>query len=125
MRNCMPQTYQWVMIPFTPKAPAVKKLTFDEITNFVCAYYMVHPSIVLRGASLGTHVRARHTAMYLMRVFVKKTTVREIGKYFNRDHSSVSHACDKVQDMIRLDKKYRAEYDHIHTALRQRERAVA
>jgi chromosomal replication initiator protein len=53
-------------------------------------------------------VRARHAAMYLMKK-VRGASLREIGAYFaNRDHSTVLHACSKVEELLLSDRHFSA-----------------
>jgi chromosomal replication initiation ATPase DnaA len=44
-------------------------------------------------------VEARHAYCYIMRTFTSATVV-SIGKSINRDHTSVLHARDTVQDLL-------------------------
>lgn len=47
-------------------------------------------------------VRARQVAMYLCREIVRNSYA-EIGLQFQRDHSTVMHACGKIADLLEED----------------------
>jgi chromosomal replication initiator protein len=80
-------------------------VTIDLITDIVCDHFMVEKESVLMKDSCGFETRrteytkVRHYAMYLCRHF-KLGSLEFIGEYFNRNHSSVIHACHRVEDEI-------------------------
>jgi chromosomal replication initiation ATPase DnaA len=51
---------------------------------------------------------ARQQAMYLINLHCK-ITLKRIGAYFNRDHSTVIYAIEVVEALSSTDKKYRAQ----------------
>lgn len=53
-----------------------------------------------------TIVRTRAVAMWLMRAATTMSLV-EIGRYFSRDHTTVSHAVQIVNDQLRSDELLR------------------
>lgn len=59
---------------------------------------------------------ARQIAMYLIRNNSKLGVV-EIGRLFNRDHSTVIYATQTVQDLIDTDKSYRFNVKEIEKKL--------
>lgn len=66
--------------------------------EIVCeAYGLPHAALMIaekRGAELA---RARQTAMYLAHV-VGQLSLNEVADHFNRDRSTVSHACINIED---------------------------
>lgn len=61
-------------------------------------------------------VRPRQTAMYLCREVLHKT-FPEIARRFDRDHSTVIHACETVALRLKTDPKFAAEVEQLKRAL--------
>jgi len=57
-------------------------------------------------------VKARHLIMFLIRELCNYS-FSHIGRIFNRDHSSVLHAFDKVNRQLLEDQEYANEYNNI------------
>ena len=49
---------------------------------------------------------ARSIVMYLLHKY-KGLTCVEVAKYLNKDHSTVLHACKKIDGFIEFDVKYK------------------
>ena len=65
-------------------------------------------------------VRARSVAMYLAKE-VAGYSLRDIGSYFaGRDHSTVTHACQKVGELAAQDAELQASLEELKEQLRQR-----
>ena len=71
------------------------------IINQVCKFYSIDES-VLRGTlkNKGT-AEARHIAVYLIRQLTNLSTP-DIGKEFNRDHTTVLHSIEKIEKMLKI-----------------------
>lgn len=72
---------------------------FDEFS-----VSMDHLSSLYRGRDA---VEARQVAMYIIH---KKTpaTLKSIGAFFGRDHSTIIYGCQTVEDLMFTDKVFRA-----------------
>lgn len=70
-------------------------------------------------------VEARQMAMKLIRYYEPKFTLKKIGEFFNRDHSTVIYAIDTANDLIKYDRTYRQKFNAINCQLRKMERATA
>ena len=85
----------------------------------VCeAYGLPHAALMStekRGAALA---RARQTAMYLAHV-VGQLTLNEVAAEFNRDRSTVSHACINIEDS-RDSPIHEVQLDYMERLLRER-----
>lgn len=68
----------------------------------------------------------RQIAMYLLHVLLGRT-LTEVGEFFGRDRTTVSHACARIEDM-RDDDKFESEMtdleDRIWTLLSQKTNAI-
>jgi chromosomal replication initiator protein len=81
----------------------VGKPTIDRIIRRVSAHFRVEPSL-LRSPRRQRHLLlARHVSMYLARQLTRMS-LEQIGACFGgRDHSTVLHACRKVEEAMKND----------------------
>ena len=78
--------------------------TADVIIEEVCKFYNLEPSL-LRGQSRSKDISlARQIAMYQIRRMTN-LSLKEIGKEFNRDHSTVLNALNRVEGLVKTDPK--------------------
>ena len=76
--------------------------TADVIIEEVCKFYNLEPSI-LRGQSRSKDISlARQIAMYQIRRMTN-LSLKEIGKEFSRDHSTVLNALNRVEGLVKTD----------------------
>src|SRR5262245_28140494 len=77
------------------------KAAFRHITSAVARHFQL-TAAELKSPSRRQHVvEARSTAMYLCRTLTD-ASLAEIGRHFgNRDHTTVLHACQKMQELTR------------------------
>ena len=75
----------------------------EVITEYICKYYNMDPSVLYSQSRSRDVVNARNIAMYLIRRMTNLSLV-DIGKSFGgRDHSTVLHSLDKVEKQMRSD----------------------
>jgi hypothetical protein len=104
------------------------KLTPELIIKKCAEYFGVPESEIISPSRKGEFITARHTAMYLMREFIKvdskdwrrpnkiKMTYKAIIDLFpatSKNHSSVIAAIKEISNRITYDKKYRAIYSEL------------
>ena len=79
----------------------------NQIINDVCDFYGLTPIQVKGKSRLRSFVKARFISMYLLR---RRTglTLKEIGRMFHRDHTSIIHAIQTVEEVLSL--KYDNDY---------------
>jgi chromosomal replication initiator protein len=76
----------------------------DEIIEETAKFYGLDPKDI-KGTSRTKEINlARQISMYLIR-HITSLSLKEIGQIFNRDHTTVMHALEKVDKMIKEDKK--------------------
>ena len=88
----------------------------ERIVNSVAEHYGITRE-QLRGKRRTNAVALpRQVAMFLMR---RTTTLSlaEIGRHFNRDHTTVIHACDKIERLCGSDRGVRASVEALTVAL--------
>ncbi len=82
--------------------------TPDMILKTVSNFYSMPVDQILANKRSKDTVRPRQMAMYLVRKLTNYS-LPEIGKVFGRDHTTVMHACNKIED----ERKQSAETDDI------------
>ena len=92
-------------------------ITIEEIQRVVCDYFGI-PEDLIRGKTRKQEiVNARQVAMYLAKELTN-SSLKTIGLHFGgRDHSTVIHAYQSVEDQMRLDQKYLANVSQIRKRL--------
>ena len=75
----------------------------EIITEYICKYYNMDASVLYSQSRSRDVVNARNIAMYLIRRMTNLSLV-DIGKKFGgRDHSTVLHSLDNVEQKMRSD----------------------
>ncbi|MFC2133992.1 chromosomal replication initiator protein DnaA [Bacteroidota bacterium] len=75
-------------------------VSIDHITKIVCEYFEVDENKIREKTRKKEVVMARQVAMYLSKVLTK-SSLKTIGLHFGgRDHSTVIHAFNSIQNMI-------------------------
>lgn len=101
----------------TPQVKREEKIDFERITACVCKFYSYKLSD-LRSESRAKEVAlVRQVAMYLMKKMTNKS-LREIGVYLGRkDHSTVIHAFDRVEETMEKNSELRAIIEKIESEI--------
>ncbi|MDR2580533.1 MAG: ATP-binding protein [Fibromonadaceae bacterium] len=91
--------------------------TMEKIANAVATSYGISLDI-LRQKGRGSKEVAltRQVAMYLMRDILKKS-FDYIGKYFNRDNSTVIYACKSIAEKMQSEIPFRLEVERVRKEL--------
>ncbi len=93
------------------------RLKPQEIIKQACNYYQLKQSSVKGKRRTKNLVHARHMAMFLLKTDLDMSYA-EIGRWFsNRDHTSVMHAKNKVEEMIESGEEIAVEYEEIRDSL--------
>jgi len=78
-------------------------VSIDYITKIVCAFYSVEENRVREKNRRKEVVMARQVAMYLSKLLTK-SSLKTIGLHFGgRDHSTVIHAFNTIEDLVGTD----------------------
>lgn len=88
------------------------ELTCEYITNATSEHYRISVDHIKGKSRKRELVNARQVAMYLCRKFTS-SSLSDIGRFFNRDHSTVIHACTSVDDQMGLDVSFKAAVDDL------------
>jgi len=86
-------------------------ITIDEIKNLVSEYYKLNIKDIESKSRKHEIALARQTCMYLAKKFTT-SSLKTIGSHFgNRDHSTVLHSCQTIDNYIVTDKKVKNSID--------------
>ncbi len=95
-------------------------ITIEEIQRTVCEYFTIPEDLLRAKTRKQEIVNARQVAMYLAKELTN-SSLKTIGLHFGgRDHSTVIHAYQCVEDQIKIDSKYRANVEQIKRRLELR-----
>ena len=94
-----------------------KRITIEMIQAAVEDFYgITHQDIVGKGRARRI-VRPRQVAIYLCRD-LSETTLSNIGKAFNRDHTTVLHSCELISNQLQEDRNLREELEAVREKIR-------
>ena len=94
-----------------------KKVTIDNIQKIVAHYFKVSVSDLLSSRRTRSITRPRQMAMALAKQLTRHS-LPEIGSAFGgRDHTTVLHACRKIDELIKLDHSMQEDFDNLYRTL--------
>jgi chromosomal replication initiator protein len=92
-------------------------ITIETIQKTVCEYFSIPDDLLRAKTRKQEIVNARQIAMYLIKELTN-ASLKTIGLHFGgRDHSTVIHAYQSVEDQMRVDSKYQAHVQQIKRRL--------
>ena len=93
-------------------------LTIDDILEKACQHYGVTQQNVMSRSRKRDYVIVRQVSMFLAQKHTKMPASR-IGQLIgNRDHSTVIHSCNIIENRIKVDKAFADELASIETSLK-------
>lgn len=78
------------------------RLTVARIKEVVAGYYDIPLNSINSGRRSRAVARPRQVAMYLARELTLKS-LPDIGRIFNRDHTTVIHGCRQIERLKMID----------------------
>ena len=91
-------------------------LTIDDIMEKVCTHYGVSQQQVFSKSRKRDYVQVRQVSMYLAQKYTKMPASR-IGQLIGgRDHSTVLHSCNTVEQRLKVDKAFQDEMKRIESS---------
>ncbi len=89
------------------------KVSAQKILNVVASYYNLSVSQITGKIKTGQIVNARHISIYLIRNLLD-VSLKQIGEIFsNRDHTTIMHSIEKVEEMLKDDKQTKTVIDEL------------
>ena len=88
-------------------------ITIEEIQRSVCEYFSIPEDLIRAKTRKQEIVTARQIAMYLAKDLTN-SSLKTIGLHFGgRDHSTVIHAYQSVEDQMKVDQKFNMNVQQI------------
>ena len=92
-------------------------VTPERILTFVSQKYGIPTEDIIGKRKTDAIATARQVAIYLLRELTEMSFAN-IGKVFNRDHSTVIHSCTQVEKRMMADKLFLAELQGIENSFK-------
>jgi chromosomal replication initiator protein len=90
-----------------------REVSIDYIQKVVCEYFSIQNDKLKEKTRKRAVVQARQLSMFLAKMYTKNS-LKVIGKYFGgRDHSTVIHSCQAVQNLIDTDDAFKENVSDI------------
>ena len=88
-------------------------INIDQIQRTVCDFYDIPEDLLRAKTRKQEVVNARQVAMYLSKELTN-SSLKTIGLHFGgRDHSTVIHSCQAIQDRLRGDSSFKQNIDQL------------
>ncbi|MBL4716173.1 MAG: chromosomal replication initiator protein DnaA [Bacteroidetes bacterium] len=95
-----------------------REVSIDYIQKLVCDFYEMPIDIIKAKSRKREIVQTRQIAMFLSKAHTK-SSLKNIGKHFGgKDHSTVIHACNTIDNLMQIDKKLRGEVDALQKKIK-------
>ena len=75
------------------------------IEEIVCNYFGVAKYEIMRKTRLTDYCRPRQVCMYFYKKYTKYSLAR-IGMIFGKDHATVLHSCETINNLIYTEKEF-------------------
>ena len=94
------------------------EVSIEYIQKFVANFYDIDIALLKSKTRKQEIVQPRQVAMYFAKIYTKHTFAN-IGEYFGgKDHSTVIHSVNTVQNLIQTDKKFKAKVNEMKKKLK-------
>ena len=107
----MTQTVVGRLVALHPQSYSTK-----DIVYAVCKHLNVNEKILTARTRQREAVRARNIAIYLIKKYTD-SSLAQIGSYVHRDHATVAHSLNTMEELMGYDAVLRQEVASIERAL--------
>ena len=95
-----------------------KEVSTALVIDSVCEYFNITRDMLLSTSRKRQIVQARQIAMYECRNLIPNCSLSTIGSQIGgKDHATVLHACNTVQDLMSTDKLFRQWVEDIENRI--------
>ncbi len=95
-----------------------REISIDYIQKTVCEYFKIATDLLKDKTRKREIVQARQLSMFLAKNMTKNS-LKNIGQYFGgRDHSTVIHSCQAVQNLMDTDKGFKKSVEEIEKKIK-------
>lgn len=116
-KYCNPITYHQISVSciFSPlvNTNTNGNTLFQKIMKIVCKYCEVSREELRSNGRKTELVEARHLAIYFIYTHVPKVTSARVGRYFNRDHSTVLNSIKCVKSFKDTDPAFKSQFEFL------------
>jgi len=96
----------------------INTITIDKVQRTVCDYFNITRESLLSASRKRQIVQARQISMFLSRTMISNCSLSTIGiETGGKDHATVLHACNTVQDLMSTDRVFRKYVNDIQNML--------
>ncbi len=99
-------------------AGALRKITVEAVQKEVEQYYQVSHADLVGKKRTRNIAYARHVAIYLCRQMID-IPYNDIGKRFNRDHSTIMSSVEKIEEKLKNDRELQEELEIVIKNIRE------
>ena len=99
-------------------APVIRNFTIEQITEKVSGYYDVPVEDITSPKHHKEINLARQVSMFISRQLTSKS-LKEIGKYFNRDYTTVINALNRIESNMINDATLKSSIETIIHSLKE------
>ena len=85
----------------------------ENISRLVFNYFNVPLEKIKVNNRKAQVIRAKQFTAYFLKREMYKITLEEIGKVFNRNHSTMTHSIRKINNLIEVDSEYRTYHEEL------------
>ena len=95
-----------------------REISIDYIQKTVCEYFTIPIELLKAKTRKREVVQARQLSMFLAKHHTKNS-LKSIGQFFGgRDHSTVIHSCQAIQNLMDTDKKFKKSVEDIEKKIK-------
>jgi chromosomal replication initiator protein len=94
------------------------EISIESIQALVCEYFKIQQEALKSKSRKREIVQARQISMYFAKKLTKNS-LKTIGEFFGgRDHSTVIHSCQTVEDLMETDRSFRGYVEEINKQIK-------
>lgn len=107
----------YIMIPgLRFKEPLKRGNKKDSIIDTVCVFFGVSTQIMKSAKRDNLTAEARQVAMFFLRKYTNMS-LKEIGAFFGRDHTTVIHSCGVVENHFKTEDIFRERINEVENLI--------
>jgi chromosomal replication initiator protein len=94
------------------------EISIESIQSLVCEFFDLNVDLLKAKTRKREVVQARQISMYFAKRLTKNS-LKTIGEYFGgRDHSTVIHSCQTVEDLMETDRRFKGYVEEIQKKIK-------
>lgn len=110
-REFKPSPYAFFCMGNEPKT-IKKTILINDVEKEVCFYFGLDAETLHVPNRSRNNVKARQIICYLS-TKLTRLSLKDIGRYFEQDHTTVIHACKTVRNLMDTEDEYKADVEYL------------